>query len=153
MTSPTGNGRRAGFTLVELLVVLSIMCLIAAAIPLTREAFALSSKPAGFARQVLADCLRLRAEAVSKSAVTEFDYSAGQASYKLSPDIGERPIPARLHIALALTDQENAQGVDRLRFFPDGSSDGGVIRVQSETASAKVIVGALTGVPQISSIR
>jgi prepilin-type N-terminal cleavage/methylation domain-containing protein len=145
-------GDVAGFTLVELLVVLAIMCLLAGALPLAREALN-ATKPSLFADQILVDCLRLRAFWISSGRVAALRHVPGSTTYELMPSNDRRVVPGTLSLEINTASTEQDQPVpEALHFFPDGSSDGGVIAVRSGGgALAQVVVSGVTGVAQIPS--
>jgi len=134
-----------GFTLLELLVVLAIIGLIVALVP----GFMLRSQPRldiAVAARAIADGLRqARSEAVVRNRSQVFALDVDARVFRA----GDRP-PVRIDEDIALSfqtarSQVLEDGVGQIRFFPDGSSTGGLISVGQGAWQAQVRSDWLTG--------
>jgi general secretion pathway protein H len=121
--------RQAGFTLLELLVVLAIISLLILAVPQLR-----SGGRQGFQAQAaayeLATALRgTRALAISSNSETQLVLDVSRKIYRAAPKGRDRTLQATLALQ---ADGAVVPGDSRLaviRFFPDGSSSGGRITI------------------------
>lgn len=134
-----------GFTLVELLVALVIMALVVASVPrlLVRGSPVLELEAA--ARLVRDGLREVRLEAIAQGRATTLELDLAGHRLRLAGG-RERPLPARLGLALyTARDELIDQSAGRIRFFPDGSSTGGRVRLQAEGRRIDVLVDWLTG--------
>jgi len=133
--SRTGD---AGFTLTELLVVLALIGLLAAAAPVLLQAAMPGARSLAAAR-ALADDLRIaRGEAIAGGAASAIQFDTAHQIYRLEP--GERARQLPNHIPFAL-----ARGRTSIGFYPDGSADGGELFVGDGPRRHRIVVEALTG--------
>jgi general secretion pathway protein H len=139
------RGGQRGFTLLELLVVLAIIGFIVALIP----GFVLRGQPqldVDIAARAIADGLRqTRSEAVLRNQQQVFALDVEERVFRA----GDRT-PVRIGDGIALSfrtarSQLLDQGVGQIRYFPDGSSTGGLIRLLQGKAQADVSSDWLTG--------
>jgi general secretion pathway protein H len=139
----------AGFTLIEMLVVLTIIGLVAAlGFPALRRPP--DSLRLEAATRTLASALRLsRAQAIARNADVAvtidtdrrmFESSAVRAT-ALDPDIS-------LKMIFAATERRG-RAAGAIRFFPDGSSTGGDIVLILGARQARISVNWLTGEPRL----
>lgn len=145
--SLVGQGRDAGFSLLEMLVVLAIMALVLSGAPPLFEslqAFRLKSAAAA-----LVDNLREWHElAVRQGTTVEvvFDLPArayagpGSVKHLLPPVVDALGFQGRAIVGQAL-----APSIARLRFFPDGSSSGGALSLRHSHYAQRIVVEWLTG--------
>ena len=143
--------RRAGFTLVELLVVLSIAAGLAAmAIPLGRAALpGLSLRAA--AEGVATEARLARSEAIRRGyeGWIEFDLEAGR--YRRAG--GDwRTVPTEFGFGVSVAEESRGGPVGRIRFLPDGGSTGGRALLTSPDAGYAVSVDWLTGAVALAPI-
>lgn len=150
-TSPAGKrpegsyAGAAGFTLLELLLVIGIVALIYAVLP--SGFFGGSSvELRATAREVADDLRRARGQAISSNRDVTFllDIEArrfGIAGARTASDLPEG-IEAKITTA-AETLTSATQG--SIRFFPDGSSSGGSVTLSGDGRSYQVSVRWLTG--------
>jgi general secretion pathway protein H len=139
-----GRNQR-GFTLLELLVVLAIIGFVVALVP----GFVLRSQPQldiEVAARAIADGMRrARSEAVLRNRPQAFALDVEARMFRAGDDT-----PVRIDHGVALSfrtarAQLLSEGVGQIRFFPDGSSTGGLIRLVQGDARADVRSDWLTG--------
>ncbi len=145
------RGRSAGFTLLEMLVVLAI---IAAASLLAMAAFGNGLRGARLhsaAKEVAAQLRFTRALAIASGVPQEFvidpaarAWRAPKGRHGRLPDTGE----------LVFTGARNLQGAGEgaVRFFPDGAATGGRVRLAANGGGWDVDVAWLTGEVQVRRI-
>lgn len=145
MTAPRKT--MAGFTLVELLVVIAVIALVLATVLMARPK-AISARLAVTARTVASTLqfARDRAMAGNKETVVQIDTASGQFGFSNSI----RSLPRGMKIALTVAQTERAGSRGGIRFFPDGQSSGGVVALSLEGKSASIAVNWLTGEPRLN---
>jgi general secretion pathway protein H len=146
---PRGNQR--GFTLLELLVVLAIIGFVVALVP----GFVLRSQPqldVDVAARAIADGLRqTRSEAVLRNRSQAFALDVEARVFRAGDHT-----PVRIDDGIALSfrtarSQLLGEGIGQIRFFPDGSSTGGLIRLVQGDARADVRSDWLTGLVTVDA--
>jgi general secretion pathway protein H len=145
MLLPTSK-RASGFSLLELLIVLSIMAVVTAiVIPVFGNG--VSTTQLKTAARQLASGLRLaRSEAVSQRRQTFLVLDVAGRRFKVGSDTKEYPLPHDVELKLFTAQNDLVDDkVGSIRFFPDGGSNGGRITVASGTRKYEVDVDWLTG--------
>jgi general secretion pathway protein H len=140
------SGRSAGFTLLEILIVLVIMGLVAA---LTLPTFGsgVSTTALKSAARELAAGLRLaRGQAITQRAEATLELDVATRTFRVPPDPRVHALPAGIDLKLftAQRDLVNDQ-VGSVRFYPDGGSNGGRITLAAGERKFDVDVDWLTG--------
>jgi general secretion pathway protein H len=137
----------AGFTLVELLVVLGIVGLTLAVV--------VGSKPKTSAvrlavtARAMASALQLaRAQAISGSTETVFRIDTQTRQFGVGREM--HALPQGITVALTIADTERAQGSAGFRFYPDGQSSGGELLLSLDGRASRIVVNWLTGEPRLS---
>ncbi len=140
-----GSGRAAGFTLLEMLAVILLVGIAAAAVSVSVSQ-GLASARVRAASSELAGALRAtRAQAIVRGEEQHFDLDTRANSYDGAKRQDVRlPSGLRVSITSAKEDQPNDH-TGRIRFFPDGSSTGGRITLKSGRREWHVNVVWLTG--------
>lgn len=140
----------AGFTLLELLVVLAIMSLLILAVPrlIPSSRQGLDARAAAYE---LAGALRAaRADALSANTETRLILASERTSYRTEPK-GQTHI-LKPGLTIMIDGALGAGGLEGgiLRFYPDGSSSGGLFTVAAASGQAHhVAVRALSGAVRI----
>ena len=139
--------RAAGMTLIEILVVLSIMAIGAAfVIPMVSGAGASTGDLKSAARQIAAGLRSARSEAISRHRETLLTLDLEKKTIRVAASPREIELPSKVELKLftAQADLLNEkQG--SIRFFPDGGSNGGRVTVSSGERKYDVDVDWLTG--------
>jgi general secretion pathway protein H len=145
------NARRhsAGFTLVELLVVLAMIALL---VGLVRPLYSAAVPGARVRAEVLDLAMSLRQSrnrAISSGKVIAVEFDTEHARYAIGPDAVELPGSTQLFASQRGVNPVQLIGTDdpivRLEFYPDGSSTGASVELRNESASWQLDVDWLTG--------
>ncbi|MBW8458691.1 MAG: GspH/FimT family pseudopilin [Thiobacillus sp.] len=142
--------RQAGFTLLELLVVLALLAMTYALIP---PMFAVGGSTAELkagARQVAAGLRKARSQAIVSRGEATLTLDVEAHSFLLSGDSKPRKLPQQAEIGVytaqgEVTDASTAA----IRFYPDGSSTGGRVSLAMGERKFLVDVDWLTGQVEI----
>jgi general secretion pathway protein H len=142
---PRRATRANGFTLLEMLAVILLIGIAAAAVSISVTQ-GLASARVRAASSELAGALRaVRAQAIVRGQDQHLDVDTRANSYRNAKQQDVRlPKGMRVSITSAKEDQPNDH-TGRIRFFPDGSSTGGRITLQSGKREWHVNVSWLTG--------
>jgi len=140
------TSRNAGFTLLELLVVLAIVSLLAMALPgrMTRGVDPVRAETA--AKALAMDLVRTRGQAMASGRQTLFVVDPQSASYRAGAG-APTLLPPGTRITLLTAVQERQEGSSgAIRFFPDGGATGGQITLLSRSGlERRITVDWLTG--------
>lgn len=136
----------AGFTLLELLVVLAIAALLLAATPPLISSAIPGIELKASARRVTAGLRLAREEAIRSGRDVAFTLDLEAKTFKVDGPFRETKLPKGLKLKLeaAETEMLNDQ-TGAVRFYPDGSSTGGRIVLALEDRGYQVGVQWLTG--------
>ncbi len=140
------RGRRAaGFTLLEMLVVILLIAVITAAVAVSVTQGLTSARYNAASSELAAALRATRAQAIVKSHEQVFDLDIRAATYR-GADGRDVVLPQGmgLGISSAKEDQPN-EHTGRIRFYPDGSSTGGRITLRRGQREWHVNVSWLTG--------
>jgi general secretion pathway protein H len=146
--SQSGHSLAAGFTLLEMLIVIAILALA------TAVAMPIFARPS--------DGVRLQATArdlINALRLTRTMAIARNAEIALAIDVDKRTFASAAiqaqsfgpDITAELTfaaPEQSAQATGGFRFFPDGSSSGGDVRLRLRGREARICVNWLTGEAQ-----
>ncbi|CAH1386512.1 GspH/FimT family pseudopilin [Candidatus Nitrotoga sp. M5] len=136
----------AGFTILELLVVLTLMAMVyALAVPMISAGMP-GTELKGAARQLAAGLRQARSQAVTRKVESTLTLDVEKRNFKVSGDQRQYALPAKLDISLFTAQSELLPDkIGAIRFYPDGSSTGGRITVTSGDRKYDVNVDWLTG--------
>lgn len=136
----------AGFTLLELLVVLALMAMIYSLAAPMISAGLPGAELKGAARQLAAGLRKARSQAVTQKKEAVLTLDVEQHHFEVSGDNHSYALPAKLEISLYTAQSELLRDkVGSIRFFPDGSSTGGRISVAIGERKYHVNIDWLTG--------
>lgn len=144
-TVAIGGNREAGFTLLELIVVVAILALALTLIAGYRPPWSAALGVRGAASE-LAMTLRLaRSQAISRDGPVSVAIDVAGRRYR----IGQGPahsLPSSFKVELlTVASEQHATNVGEIRFNPDGSSTGGRVTIGDESYMVAVRVAWLNG--------
>ena len=137
----------AGFTLVELLVVMGIMGIVLIVVVNARPKAA-TTRIAVTARAVGATLQLARAQAMASNTETVFRIDTDRLQFGLPRSM--HSFPKGMTVAMTVAETERVADVGGIRFFPDGQSSGGEIALTLDGRSARIAVNWLTGESQLN---
>lgn len=133
----------AGFTLIEMLVVLTIVALtLAIVVPNVSKSMVLSVHD--IARDVQISLRQARAKAVSGQQSTLFWVDVEQHQY-LAHKNKTKSFPENINMYAKVASREVQGRKAGVRFFPDGSSTGGRLTVKDAEVAVHIDIDWLTG--------
>lgn len=154
-TSGAGDGRAssAGFTLLELLLVLAVLALLAGLVVAYLPAGATRTEVVASAREVASGLRRARGAAIAGNTPVAFVLDVKNRSYRVGTEALVR-LPAEIALTLDTARSERANRfAGGVRFYPDGSASGGRISLRGageRAAVAVVTVDWMTGRVDVS---
>ena len=145
-----------GFTLIELLVVFAIMAMILVIVPPYLPNVMASSNVKGAARELAASLKKTRSLAIDHQTETTLVVNVDEKYYALTEGPTNLKSNNQNYINLALPDgavlslitaesEQLSRHEGQIRFFPDGSSTGGQIKLAYKDQKYLVDVHWLTG--------
>ena len=137
----------AGFTLVELLVVMGIMGLVLVVVVNARPKAA-ATRIAVTARAIATTLQLARAQAMMSNTETVFRIDSVGLQFGLPRSM--HALPKGMTVAMNVAETERVADVGGIRFFPDGQSSGGEIDLTLDGRSARIAVNWLTGEPRLN---
>lgn len=133
----------AGFTLLELMVVLAVLALLAGVgMPMLRRPAGADAATA--ARDVAGALARTRAEALRQGRPASFALDAGQGRFRAADGSGGS-LPAGLAVRMTGAADRTGGDVGAITFYPDGGASGGRIVLAGRGRDAVLEVDWLTG--------
>jgi len=142
--SPMARAAR-GFTLIEIVVVVSLIGLLLAAISVSIGEGLTGAKVRAASRDLAAALRYTRTQAIVKRESQVLEVNVDARSYR-APGRAEVALPKQMTMKLLTASSEQVdEGIGRIRFFADGSSTGGHIEVMREQAVWGIDVNWLTG--------
>jgi general secretion pathway protein H len=143
-----------GFTLLELMIVLLIIGLLLVLVPghLWRSQAGLEVKVA--ARALAVGLRQTRSDALATNREQVFTLDVAGHSFRPGQDRPLEPLNGAVGLGLDTARSELVNPTHgQIRFFPDGSSTGGRIRLTMQAQEAQVTVDWLTGQVAIADVR
>jgi len=134
-----------GFTLIEVLMVLMLIAIVVTtvSVSIARSLGGAEVRAAG--RDLVAALRYTRGQAIVKREEQAFEFDVEEMTYQ-APGRKAVALPEGFEMSLVTAAQEQlGEGKGAIRFFPDGSSGGGVIRLLRERREWQVEVAWLTG--------
>jgi general secretion pathway protein H len=141
------RARSAGFTLVELLVVMGIVGLILAVV-LSAKPKTAAARVAVAARAVAATLQLARTQAMATNTETVVRIDTQSRQFGLLGSM--HALPRGMTVAMTVAETERIEGSGGMRFYPDGQSSGGEIVLMLDGRASRIAVNWLTGEPQLS---
>lgn len=123
------SGNEAGFTLIEMIVVLAIVALIVSMITINGRPISPSAEARAAAEAISGALRAARGAALASNRSVSFVLDLGNRSYRWGRH-APQSLPGDLGLALLTGRDEVAAGrVGRIRFDPDGGASGGRVTV------------------------
>ncbi len=141
--------RTAGFTLLELLVVLVLMALMTGlAIPLI-SAGTPGAQIKAASRELLVGLRQAREQAIVSRQPAAMSVNVDERRFQITGQTRAFQLPGKLQIGLFVADAEDNGKLGSFIFYPDGSSTGGRITVSLDGQTNRIDVDWLTGVASL----
>ncbi len=137
----------AGFTLVELLLVMGIMGLVLA-ITVSAKPKTAATRVAVAARAVAATLQLARAQAMASNAETVVRIDTQKRQFGLPTSM--HGLPRGVTVAVTVAETERIGNSGGMRFYPDGQSSGGEIVLMLDGRASRIAVNWLTGEARVS---
>ena len=142
-----------GFTLIEILVVLAVVGLIMAfVLPMISGSRSRAGLRAA-ANEIAAALRSTRSLATTHGRAETFVLDTAHAAFRAGSTASPQRLPGGIALAIVTIAQEReTDTVGSIRFFADGSSTGGGVRLSSGTNESDVLVDWLTGRVMIEDV-
>lgn len=138
-----------GFTLLELLLVLTILGLVLGLSTANLRATGDSSTLKAETRKLLAELRGVRARAIAESVVYSVEAMEEGRGYLVLPSGEQAELPEGISLAISRgarnTQHELVGAIPAIRFYPDGSTSGGVLVLAREGQASSLAVNWMTG--------
>lgn len=144
---PLPRRRRAarGFTLIEVLVVVALIAIAATAVALSVGQGLEGARVRSASKDLVAALRYTRGQAIVQRAEQVLEIDVDKRVYR-APGREPRDLPDGMELRVLGARQEQVdEGTVGIRFFPDGSSTGGVVTLVSGQAAWIIEVQWLTG--------
>jgi general secretion pathway protein H len=139
-------GRHRGVTMLELLVVLTLMALLAAMVMPLFSGGVSGTDLKTAARDVAAGLRLARDRAIAQRSEAMLELNLDARTFRVSPDQGSHRLPEKIELKLYTAQRDLLNDkVGAIRFFPDGGSNGGRITLAAGEHKYDVDVDWLTG--------
>ena len=152
-TSPTGNRRappqgrqsEAGFTLLEMLTVLVILGMAASLVALSVSRGSDRMTLSALATEIASRARAARSVAIETGRDAMLSVDMERRSIDSPGRRSLLPIPADIDLDVVASATEQRGSVTAIRFFPDGASSGGTIRLSQSGSSYEIRINWFTG--------
>jgi len=139
----------AGFTLVEIMVVMVIIALIMGLVATSMSRSVSAAEARAASRELVASLRYTRARAIIDKAEQVFLVDTENRSYQ-APGRDKVELPEGVDLTITTAESELvSDAVSGIRFFPDGGSTGGHIELTVNKREYRVNVAWLTGETQL----
>jgi general secretion pathway protein H len=139
-------GRHRGVTMLELLIVLTLMALIAAMVLPLFSGGVSGTDLKTAARDVAAGLRLARDRAIAQRSEALLELNLEARTFRVSPDAGSHRLPEKIDLKLYTAQRDLLNDkVGAIRFYPDGGSNGGRITLAAGEHKYDVDVDWLTG--------
>lgn len=135
----------AGFTLLELIIVLGIMVLGFGAVAVNMSAGNDSMALKAAARDLASGLRYVRSQAMISHSQAALDFNLNNNSYSLTGQNKIYHISENIDVTISTAKEDLYNGTAQLRFFPDGSSIGGRVTLEKNKLSQEININWLTG--------
>jgi len=136
----------AGVTLLELLIVLSIMAIVAALVLPMFGGGVSNSELKGAAREVAAGLRLARSEALATRQETRVVLDLEHRTFRIDRDARVHALPQLLEMKLFTAQSDLVSDrIGAIRFFPDGGSNGGRLTLATGARKYDIDIDWLTG--------
>jgi general secretion pathway protein H len=140
------EGCQAGFTLVELLAVLMVLALVAGLVATQLGARHPGAVLEAAAHELASRCRAARAAAIRQAASRTVVIDMGNRLVTMGRELPSFRIPDTVTITSETSAAEQLGGkVAGIRFFPNGASTGGKVRLETGRQAYEVRINWLTG--------
>ena len=144
--SSHAQGRGRGFTLLEILVVLTLIGLIAAVTIPTFSGGVSTTALKSAAREIAAGLRLARGQAIAQRTEATLELDVAARAFRVLPDPRVHVLPREIEIKLYTAQRDLVSDqVGAVRFYPDGGSNGGRITLAVGERKFDVDVDWLTG--------
>lgn len=144
-------GRQSAFTLVEIMVVLGIIGLVLAVIPPIYSRVIPSGEINSAVRYLASGLKMARSRAIATGQDSTLTLNVKKLTYRVGEKEKELKLPSKANISLITArSEQTANKSGAIRFFPDGSSTGGQIKLDYRNSGFLIDVDWLTGKVTIS---
>lgn len=143
VTSATGNAR--GFTLVEIMVVLTILALLAASLPVALNRFIPARRTVAAADKLIADVHRMQSEAASAGVPARLTLTALGYRLDLGASRGTTEVALPASTLLRFRARDEDRPLRELIVYPDGTASPGRFEIADSGKRAVVEITMLTG--------
>lgn len=136
----------AGFTMIELLLVMFIVVLGFAAIAVNISSGHATTEHKSVARDLVSALRFAKSHALMSRKETTVALDLNENSYTVSDRDKVYDIPESIELTVVTAQEEIAgKGLASIRFFPDGSSTGGRIKLERNSENWQIDINWLTG--------
>jgi general secretion pathway protein H len=153
LPAPHRRRRAAGFTLIEIVIVLAVLGFALALILDYKAPWSSALDLKATAAEVAQQLRLARTEAIARDQPVEFALDLARHRYRID-GLPAHPLPAQFALQmLMIAGEQQGPGGGAIRFNPDGSSSGGRISLSSGNQRIAVGVDWLTGRVTIAATR
>jgi len=136
----------SGFTLLELMVTLAIVAFALTLLPPMFSAGRSSTELRAATRDIVNGLRQARSNAIAGNRESTFTLNLAERSYTIGARGAVQPIGGGIDLELLTARSELSGGrAGQIRFYPDGGSSGGEIRISRNATAYLVTVDWLTG--------